>query len=145
MERCPTPLSTPILDGKQIMRLLNVIDHEATVGGSSTQGGPLKLQTWTPTLYDVDWCGYMWVSVPNSLSGEWVASDTFQCFQLAINAEKTHPKTVSIVSQVLPKTAQGVKEGNKVFGAAVLRTLGFWKVHSQMDDLERYGYGSKLW
>ena len=29
----------------------------------------------------------------------------------------------SITLQVLPKTAQGVKEGNKVFGAAVLRPL----------------------
>ncbi|CAL1132905.1 unnamed protein product [Cladocopium goreaui] len=52
MERCPTPLPTPVLDAKQLARLLSVIEEE-----------------------------------------------------------------------VLPKTAQGVKEGNKVFGAAVLRDV----------------------
>eukprot|EP00438_Fugacium_kawagutii_P026029 Skav202336 [mRNA] locus=scaffold781:93949:96560:+ [translate_table: standard] len=50
MERCPTPLPSPVLDAKQLARLLSVIEDE-----------------------------------------------------------------------VLPKTTQGVKEGNKVFGAAVLR------------------------
>ena len=136
MERCPPPLPTPALDAKQLARLLSVIEEEAPWVRLEAEGSRFAPVCWKSSFVSISSSDYDYWLLWSCCLNEFQMIHWFYyilrflshfCTEI-LDTQRMATKYMcrflgSITLQVLPKTAQGVKEGNKVFGAAVLRPL----------------------